>query len=143
MRVAGVTIPKNKKIKVALTYVYGIGRTRSHQILNNVYDNENNNADDDPEKKDIKEKRTKNLTKKEETRIRQLIEKNLKVEGDLRREVEQNIKRLKEIGSYRGERHEKDLPVRGQQTQTNSRTTRGNVRDTTAPSGRKKGMEKK
>jgi small subunit ribosomal protein S13 len=143
MRVAGVSIPKNKKIKVALTYVYGVGQARAEEILNSVYDNDNNNADDDSDKKDIKEKRTKNLTKKEETRIRQLIEKNFKVEGDLRREVEENIKRLKEIDSYRGERHEKDLPVRGQRTRTNSRTTRGNVRDTTAPSGRQKGMEKK
>ncbi|PSO46051.1 MAG: 30S ribosomal protein S13 [Parcubacteria group bacterium QH_9_35_7] len=135
MRVAGVSIPKDKKIKVALTYVYGIGRSRAEEVLENM--------NPDEESDEIKEKRTKELTKEEKTKVRQLIEKNYKVEGDLRKEVNENIKRLKEIDSYRGERHEKDLPVRGQQTQTNSRTTRGNVRDTTAPSGRKKGLEKK
>jgi small subunit ribosomal protein S13 len=135
MRVAGVSIPKDKKIKVALTYVYGIGRSRAEEVLENMNPEE--------ESDEIKEKRTEELTKEEKTKIRQLIEKNYKVEGDLRKEVNENIKRLKEIDSYRGERHEKDLPVRGQQTQTNSRTTRGNVRDTTAPSGRNKGLEKK
>lgn len=129
MRVAGVSIPKKKKIKVALTYVYGLGRSRAEEVLDA--------ADVD------KEKRTHELTQDEKTTIRQLIEKNYKVEGALRKEVNENIKRLKEIDSYRGERHEKDLPVRGQQTQTNSRTTRGNVRDTTAPSGGQKGLEKK
>jgi len=135
MRVAGVSIPKDKKIKIALTYVYGIGRSRAEEVLENMNPEE--------ESDEIKEKRTKEMTKEEKTKIRQLIEKNYKVEGDLRKEVNENIKRLKEIDSYRGERHEKDLPVRGQQTQTNSRTTRGNVRDTTAPSGRNKGLEKK
>jgi len=135
MRVAGVSIPKDKKIKIALTYVYGIGRSRAEEVLENMNPEE--------ESDEIKKKRTKEMTKEEKTKIRQLIEKNYKVEGDLRKEVNENIKRLKEIDSYRGERHEKDLPVRGQQTQTNSRTTRGNVRDTTAPSGRNKGLEKK
>lgn len=135
MRVAGESIPKDKKIKVALTYVYGIGRSRAEEILKNVHPENDEN--------EIKEKRTKNLTKDEKTTIRQLIEKNYEVEGDLRKKVNENIKRLKEIGSYRGERHEKDLPVRGQRTRTNCRTQRGNVRDTTAPSGRQKGMEKK
>lgn len=128
MRVSGVTIPKDKKVKIALTYVYGIGETSASDIL------EAAQVD--------KEKRVKNLDKEDQTAIRQIIEKNYKTEGELRREVNENIKRLKEIDCYRGERHEKDLPVRGQRTRTNSRTVRGNVRNT-AVSGNSQSRELK
>src|SRR3989338_4627881 len=121
-RIAGVTIPDNKKIDIALTYIYGIGNTRARQITQAV---------------DIDgAKHAKDLSNDELVRIRDIIEKNYKVEGDLRREVAGNIKRLKDTGTYRGTRHMKGLPVDGQRTRTNSRTRRGNVRRT-ATSGKR------
>ena len=126
-RIAGVNIPDNKRIEIALTYVYGIGRTLSNQILKEAKVDSN--------------KRTSQLSDKELNSLRKTIdEKKYRLEGDLRREIMMNVKRLKEIGSYRGSRHMKGLPVRGQQTKTNSRTIRGNVRRTMA-SGKRK-MEK-
>ncbi len=125
-RIAGITLP-NKRIEIALTYVYGIGRSRASEILKKVKIN--------------KDTRANELTAAEEKLLRDEIEKNFKVEGELRREQQANIKRLKEIGSYRGSRHAKGLPVRGQRTKTKSRTVRGNVRRTMG-SGRTK-VEKK
>jgi small subunit ribosomal protein S13 len=121
-RIAGVEIPENKKIWVALTYIYGIGRTLSWKILREAKVN--------PELK------AKDLKPEELNRLKEIIEKNYKVEGELRREKLMNIKRLKDIGCWRGLRHIKGLPVRGQRTRTNSRTVRGNVRKTVG-SGRK------
>jgi len=115
-RIAGVTLPANKKIVIALTYIYGIGLTRSKKICQDAGVDEI-----------IK---TKDLSNDQETAIRNVLEKNYRVEGELRRDVLQNIKRLKEIGCYRGERHTKGLPARGQRTKTNSRTNRGNKRQT-------------
>jgi small subunit ribosomal protein S13 len=121
-RIAGITLP-NKRIEIALTYVYGIGRSRAKQIL---------------EKLQIKgDIRANDLTPTEQNRLRDEIEKNCRVEGELRRDIQANIKRLKEIGCYRGSRHAKGLPVRGQRTKTNSRTVRGNTRRTMG-SGRSK-----
>ncbi|TSC80178.1 MAG: small subunit ribosomal protein S13 [Parcubacteria group bacterium Gr01-1014_29] len=116
-RIAGVSIPDNKKITIALTYVYGIGAARANEIIQSARVDTN--------------KRTANLSSDEWSRIREIIEKNYKVEGDLRRDTAMHIKRLKDIGTYRGIRHLKGLPVRGQRTRTNSRTRRGNVRRTT------------
>lgn len=127
VRIAGVVIPANKRIEIALTYVFGIGRSKAIVILENT-------------KIDLN-KRTKDLTEDEVNKIRTIIEKNEKIEGDLRREVVGNIKRLKEMGSYRGLRHIKGLPSRGQRTKTNSRTVRGNKRST-AGSGRKDANQK-
>jgi small subunit ribosomal protein S13 len=121
-RIAGVEIPENKKIWIALTYIYGIGRTLSWKILREAKVN--------PELK------AKDLKPEELNRLKEIIEKNYKVEGELRREKLMNIKRLKDIGCWRGLRHIKGLPVRGQRTRTNSRTVRGNVRKTVG-SGRK------
>jgi small subunit ribosomal protein S13 len=121
-RIAGVEIPENKKIWIALTYIYGIGRTLSWKILREAKVN--------PELK------AKDLKPEELNRLKEIIEKNYKVEGELRREKLMNIKRLKDIGCWRGLRHIKGLPVRGQRTRTNSRTIRGNVRKTVG-SGRK------
>ena len=121
-RIAGVEIPEGKKIWIALTYIYGIGRSLSWKILRQ--------AKIDPEKK------AKDLSAQEINILKEIIEKNYKVEGDLRREKLMNIKRLKDIGCWRGLRHIKGLPVRGQRTRTNSRTVRGNVRRTVT-SGRK------
>jgi small subunit ribosomal protein S13 len=126
-RIAGVNIPSEKKIKISLTYVYGIGQARALSVLSD--------AKIDPEA------RTKDLAEAEVNKIREIVEKKYLVEGDLRREVVGNIKRLKEIGSYRGIRHAKGLPVRGQTTKRNSRTVRGNVRRT-ASSGRKPAGQK-
>ena len=109
-RIAGVDIPNDKRVVVSLTYIYGIGRTTSSEILKAV------NISED--------KRVKDLTEEELTAIRNEVEK-IKVEGDLRREVSLNIKRLKEIGSYRGLRHRRGLPCRGQRTKTNARTCKG------------------
>ncbi len=116
VRIAGVTLPQNKRIEIALTYIYGIGVSRSREILQK--------AEISP---DV---RVKDLTENQINQIRTIIEKNYKVEGDLRREVIGNIKRLKEIKCYRGIRHIKGLPVRGQRTKTNNRTVRGNRRVT-------------
>ncbi len=121
-RIAGITLP-NKRIEIALTYIYGIGRSKSGQILSKLGISKDTRANDLPEG--------------EVHRLREEIEKNLKVEGELRRDVQANIKRLKDIGSYRGSRHAKGLPVRGQRTKTNCRTVRGNVRRTMG-SGRTK-----
>ncbi len=122
MRVAGTNIPKEKRIVVALNYIYGVGPTLSKKILAKAKIDEST--------------RTKNLTPEQEDTLRMIIEKEYKTEGDLRREVQANIKRLKDIKAYRGIRHMKHLPVRGQRTKTNSRTVRGNVRKTMG-SGRK------
>ena len=122
-RIAGVTIPDNKRIEISLTYVKGIGRSSSRKILERTGINP-----------DI---RAGQLPVVDLNRLREIIEKEYKVEGLLRREIMQNIKRLKDIGSYRGIRHMKKLPVRGQRTKTNSRTVRGNVRKTMG-SGRRK-----
>ncbi|HHW03509.1 MAG TPA: 30S ribosomal protein S13 [Thermoanaerobacterales bacterium] len=110
-RIAGVDLPREKRVEVALTYIYGIGLSRSREILKE--------ADVNPDT------RVKDLAEREITRLREIIEKNYKVEGDLRREVALNIKRLVEIGCYRGIRHRKGLPVRGQRTRTNARTRKG------------------
>ncbi len=122
MRVAGITLPEQKQIIFALTALYGIGRARASEIL--------------AEAKVEPTKKAKDITADEETRIRTLIEA-FPIEGDLRREVSSNIKRLKDIKAYRGTRHAKGLPTRGQRTKTNSRTVRGNVRKTMG-SGRRK-----
>lgn len=126
VRIAGVTLP-NKRIQIALTYIYGIGKKISTDVLNNL-------------KIDVNAK-TNDLSEDEINKLRNYIEKSLKVEGDLRRENLTNIKRLKEISSYRGNRHSRGLTVRGQRTKTNSRTVRGNVRKT-AGSGRKTAASK-
>ncbi len=110
-RIAGVDLPRDKRVEVALTYVYGIGRSSAKKLLEQ--------AAVDPST------RVRNLTEEEITRIRDLIDKEYKVEGDLRREVALNIKRLIEIGSYRGLRHRRGLPVRGQRSRTNARTRKG------------------
>lgn len=110
-RIAGVDLPKNKRIEIALTYIYGIGRVTAQKILNEA------NVSWDI--------RTKDLDDDQIAKIRDIIDKNYKVEGDLRREIALNIKRLMEIGSYRGLRHKLGLPVRGQRTHTNSRTRKG------------------
>ena len=116
VRIAGVTLPNEKRIEVGLQAIYGIGNTRARQILQS--------AGVDP---DI---RIKSLSEGDINKVRVVIEKSFKVEGDLKREVLTNIKRLKEVKCYRGSRHEKHLPTRGQRTKTNSRTVRGNVRRT-------------
>jgi len=126
-RIAGVDLPKNKRIEVGLTYIYGIGSTRSRRIL------EETGIDPDV--------RVKDLTEEEASRLRALIDRDYKVEGDLRREVSQNIKRLQEVGCYRGIRHRRNLPVRGQRTRTNARTKRG-PRKTVPGRGRTKGAKK-
>jgi small subunit ribosomal protein S13 len=121
-RIAGVNIPDNKAIFISLTYIYGIGRTLSRKILDE--------AKIDPQIKSDK------LDAQQLNVLRNIIEGSYKVEGELRREVQMHIKRLKDINSYRGIRHIKGIPVRGQQTRTNGRTIRGNVRRTMG-SGRK------
>lgn len=110
-RVAGVNIPDGKRVEVALTYIFGIGLTRSQEILKDTGIDPN--------------VRVKNLNDGELNKIREAIEKKFKIEGDLKRDIVQNINRLKEIGSYRGVRHKLGLPVHGQRTKTNSRTKRG------------------
>ncbi|MBT4120753.1 MAG: 30S ribosomal protein S13 [Candidatus Magasanikbacteria bacterium] len=127
MRISGVTIPKEKKVGVSLTYVYGIGPTTSTKIL--------------AEAKIDVNTRVKDLSQEEQDLIRNIIEKTHKTEGDLRREVAGNIKRMKDIKCYRGIRHAKRLPVRGQRTKTNSRTVRGNKRNM-ATSGKKPTSQK-
>ena len=122
MRISGITLPDNKRIRYALNFLYGVGPSRALTVLAE--------AKVDPMTK------TKDLSSEEEARLRAILE-TIKLEGDLRREVAGNIKRLKDIGSYRGSRHTKKLPARGQRTKTNSRTLRGNVRKTMG-SGRRK-----
>jgi len=122
-RIAGVTLSTQKRVDIALTYIYGIGRTSANKIIA---------VTGVPA-----ETRVKDLTEDQADKLREQVEKKHKVEGDLRREVLGNIKRLKEIKSYRGDRHAKRLPVRGQRTKTNNRTIRGNVRRTTGSGKRK------
>jgi len=121
-RIAGVNIPENKRIEIALTYIYGVGRPLAKKILDEL-------------KIDINKKASV-LSAKEVNDLKDYIEKNYKIEGDLRRQIMINVKRLKDIGAWRGLRHIKGLPVRGQRTKTNNRTVRGNVRKTMG-SGRK------
>jgi len=116
IRIAGVNLPQKKRIQIALTYIYGIGKSRATKILKEA------NIDI--------HKKTDTLDEKEENSLRQIIEKMYRVEGELRRMVFQNIKILKAINCYRGSRHKRNLPVRGQRTKTNSRSVRGNVRKT-------------
>ena len=127
-RIAGVDIPRNKQIWVSLQYIYGIGPTASRKILAQT--------DISPATK------VSDLTEEETNRLRELIDRQYKVEGELRREVTLNIKRLTEIGSYRGIRHRHSLPVRGQRTRTNARARRG-ARKTVAGRGQRRGMTKK
>ena len=120
-RLAGVDLPREKRMEIALTYIYGIGRTRSHEILAAT-----------GVSPDL---RSKDLTDEDLTKLREYIEESLKVEGDLRREVQADIRRKIEIGSYQGRRHRMGLPVRGQRTKTNARTRKGPKR---AVAGKKK-----
>lgn len=126
MRILGVTIPDEKRLEISLTAVYGIGRPLAKKLLDEV--------------KIEHGKRAKDLSPEDEARIRKVID-GLTLEGDLKREISTNVKRLKEIKSYRGSRHAKKLPARGQRTKTNSRTVRGNVRKTMG-SGRRKADKK-
>ncbi len=123
MRLLGINIPDNKRVEISLTYLYGVGRTLSRDILKNT-------------KIDM-DKRAKDLTADELNKIKEYIEKNYKVEGELKQIIKQNIGMLKDLQTYRGARHMRRLPVRGQRTKTNSRTVRGNVRKT-AGSGKRK-----
>jgi small subunit ribosomal protein S13 len=127
-RIEGVDLPREKRVEVALTYIYGIGRSRSNDLLTAT--------GIDPDK------RVKDLTDSEVTGLREAITQNFKVEGDLRRETQMHIKRLIEIGSYRGIRHRRNLPVRGQRTRTNARTRKG-PKKTVAGRGRRRGVAKK
>jgi small subunit ribosomal protein S13 len=127
-RIAGVDLPRDKRVEVGLTYIYGIGRSSSEDILRR--------AGVDPSI------RVRNLTEAEVSRLREIIDREYRVEGDLRREVQMNIKRLMEIGSYRGLRHRRSLPVRGQRTRTNARTRKG-PKKTVAGRGRRRGIKKK
>lgn len=116
LRISGVNIPDEKRIVISLTYIYGIGNAVAAKILKELGISP--------------DKRTKDLDEEEQNAIRTYIEKKIKSEGELKHEVRNNIKRLKEIGCYRGTRHQKGLPTRGQRTKTNNRTVRGNVRRT-------------
>lgn len=127
-RIAGVDLPRNKRVEVGLTYIYGVGRSLSNEILGK--------AGVDPNK------RVKDLTESEVSSLREIIDRECQVEGDLRREMQMNIKRLVEIGCYRGLRHRRNLPVHGQRTRTNARTKRG-PRRTVPGRGRRRGMKKK
>jgi small subunit ribosomal protein S13 len=127
-RIAGVDLPRAKRIDIGLTYIYGVGRHTANQIL---------------EATGVKpETRVKDLTEADATRLREHIERNYEVEGDLRREVQLNIKRLQEIGCYRGTRHRRNLPVRGQRTRTNARSRKG-IKKTVPGRGRRRGAKKK
>lgn len=127
-RIEGVDLPRNKRIEIGLTYIFGIGRSKSLEIL------ADSSVDPDT--------RVKDLTESEVTSLRESITKKHTVEGDLRREVQMNIKRLIEIGCYRGLRHRRALPVRGQRTKTNARTRKG-PKKTVAGRGRRRGASKK
>jgi small subunit ribosomal protein S13 len=122
-----VDLPRNKRVEIGLTYIYGIGRSRSNEILDET------EVDSDT--------RVKELTEAETSRLREFIDRNYMVEGDLRRQVSRDIQRLKEIGSYRGIRHRRGLPVRGQRTRTNARTRRG-PRKTVPGRSRRRGGKK-
>jgi small subunit ribosomal protein S13 len=126
-RIEGIDLPRNKRVEIGLTYIYGIGPTRARQILATTKVNPDT--------------RVKDLSESDVAALREYITKNLKVEGDLRRDVQMNIKRLIEIGSYRGLRHRRNLPVRGQRTRTNSRTRKG-TKKTVAGRGRRRGGKK-
>jgi len=123
MRFLGVNIPDNKRIEIALSYIYGIGPSLARQIIKIIKINP--------------DKRAKDLNTQELNQLKDYIEKKYKVEGELRQSIKQNINRLKEIGSYRGNRHLRRLPVRGQRTKTNSRTVHGNIRRTVGSGKRK------
>ncbi len=127
-RISGIDIPGNKHVGVSLQYIYGIGPTTSQEILEKTRINPDVKVND--------------LTEEELSRIREIVDKEYTVEGDLRKEIQFNIKRLIEIGSYRGMRHRHNLPVRGQRTRTNARTKRG-PRKTVAGRGQKRGVAKK
>lgn len=127
-RIAGIDLPREKRVEIGLTYIYGIGRTTSSDILLQ--------AGVDPDT------RVRDLAEDEIVRLREIISRNHRVEGDLRREVSSNIKRLMEIGCYRGLRHRRGLPVHGQRTKTNARTKRG-AKKTVAGRGRRRGAKKK
>jgi small subunit ribosomal protein S13 len=127
IRIAGVNLPDQKRIDVSLTYIYGVGLTTSRKILDAL------NIDPSTRSKDV--------SSADANRLREAIEKKHRVEGELRHQVKMNVRRLREIGCYRGDRHSKQLPVRGQRTKTNNRTVRGNVRRTMG-SGRAKAAEK-
>jgi len=126
-RIEGVDLPRNKRVEIGLTYLYGIGPTRAQAILAQTKVNPDT--------------RVKDLSEADVQAIREFISKNYKVEGDLRREVQMSIKRLIEIGSYRGMRHRRNLPVHGQRTRTNSRTRKG-TKKTVAGRGRRRGAKK-
>jgi len=125
-RIAGVDLPRQKRVDIALRYIFGIGPTRAVEVLDKA--------------QVAPEIRVKDLSEAEVSRIRSVVDRDYKVEGDLRREIAMNIKRLQEIGAYRGQRHRRNLPVRGQRTRTNARTKRG-VKKTVA--GRKRSRAKK
>jgi small subunit ribosomal protein S13 len=126
-RIAGVDVPRNKRVEIGLTYIFGIGRTSSQEILAKTNINPNTRVQD--------------LSEAEVTRLRQTIDQDYMVEGDLRRDVAMNIKRLTEIGSYRGLRHRRHLPLHGQRTRTNARTRKG-PKKTVAGRGRRRGAKK-
>ncbi|MEK7653553.1 MAG: 30S ribosomal protein S13 [Patescibacteria group bacterium] len=126
-RIAGITLPNDKRVEIGLTYIFGVGRPLSNKIL--------------AEAKISPDIRVKDLSEEQANTLRSIVEKKYRVEGELKREVMGNIKRLKEIKSYRGSRHAKGLPARGQRTKTNNRTVRGNVRKTMG-SGRKDAAQK-
>lgn len=127
VRISGVTLPGNKRVEIGLTYIFGIGRSLSNKILKEAGIDPNIRVND--------------LAGEQENKLREIIEKKHTVEGELKREILSNIKRLKEIKAYRGIRHAKNLPVRGQRTRTNNRTVRGNIRKTMG-SGRKETGQK-
>jgi small subunit ribosomal protein S13 len=116
LRIAGVNVPDEKRVIISLTYIYGIGPSTAAKILKELNISE--------------EKRTKDLSDTEQNQIREYVEKKIRIEGELKHEIRSNVKRLKEITAYRGIRHQRGLPVRGQRTKTNNRTVRGNVRKT-------------
>ncbi len=126
-RIAGIDIPRDKRVEVSLTYIYGIGRSGSNQILGRAGINPNT--------------RVKDLIESDVTRLRQIIDQDYTVEGELRRQRHMNIKRLTEIGCYRGIRHRRGLPVHGQRTKTNARTRKG-PKKTVAGRGRRRGAKK-
>jgi small subunit ribosomal protein S13 len=127
-RIAGVDLPRDKRVEIGLTYIYGIGRSRSNEILEQTGVNPDT--------------RVKDLAEAEVAQLREIIDREYRVEGDLRREVQMNIKRLQEIGCYRGLRHRRNLPVHGQRTRTNARTRKG-PKKTVAGRGRRRGAKKK
>jgi small subunit ribosomal protein S13 len=127
-RIAGIDLPRNKRVEIGLTYIYGIGRSLSNEILRKAGVNPDTQV--------------KELTESEITALRETIDREYQVEGDLRREVQMNIRRLIDIGCYRGLRHRRNLPVHGQRTRTNARTKRG-PKKTVPGRGRRRGMKKK